>query len=350
MIGYKIFEPDWTCLGYQYSCPGEFLMDEHPVICKTGFHFSPSIVEALEYKPFRPGAHIAKVEALGELVSDKTEHKYATNHLKVIEEISFFDYWQEQLDSRHIKTLDFTTLKEDETFTIGNIEFTITKVTEGYVDIQPTHIMFYSDMMADDGQRYPYEMTRREDETLYDRSDIAKWLRKNRTELLPMVKVEDIFIPSLEYFNIKLYNYYEKLKRYTPTGKIEFGYEGRCAWWLSTVVSSVDFALVGTIGLADYYSASYAIGVVPIFRIKRTKNKVKKPPLGLMPKDIWEYESKQDRFTEVRGAIYRYLNDGKSLNLDWINEYNELSKYLEMYNKEIVGTCAIPITEEDLNQ
>ena len=53
-----------------------------------------------------------------------------------------------------------------------------------------------------------------------------------------------------------------------------------------------------------------------------------------MPKDIWEYASKKDRFENVRDAIYRYLNDYRSLNSDWINEYNELLKYLNAEYKD----------------
>lgn len=68
--------------------------------------------------------------------------------------------------------------------------------------------------------------------------------------------------------------------------------------------------------------------------ITEKKINTKKPPLGLMPKDIWEYASKKDRFENVRDAIYRYLNDYRSLNSDWINEYNELLNYLNAEYKD----------------
>ena len=35
-----------------------------------------------------------------------------------------------------------------------------------------------------------------------------------------------------------------------------------------------------------------------------------KPPLGLIPKKIWEQKVKAERMAEVRGAIQRYLDAG----------------------------------------
>lgn len=45
-----------------------------------------------------------------------------------------------------------------------------------------------------------------------------------------------------------------------------------------------------------------------------------KPPIGIMPKYIWESQ----RLDELRQAIFRFLDDGRSISIEWINEYNEL--------------------------
>ena len=34
--GYKVFNPDWTCRGKQYSCPGNFEEDVTLSVCNSG--------------------------------------------------------------------------------------------------------------------------------------------------------------------------------------------------------------------------------------------------------------------------------------------------------------------------
>lgn len=45
-----------------------------------------------------------------------------------------------------------------------------------------------------------------------------------------------------------------------------------------------------------------------------------KLPIGLTPR----YIVTEDRLTEVRDAIFRYINAGLCLPPEWIEEYNEL--------------------------
>lgn len=44
-----------------------------------------------------------------------------------------------------------------------------------------------------------------------------------------------------------------------------------------------------------------------------------KPPIGIVPKAIWESE----RFNSLKGAIQRYLDDNCKIPKEWITEYNE---------------------------
>ena len=37
--GYKVFNPDWTCRGFQYQVGKCYEIPEKPVVCKRGFHF-----------------------------------------------------------------------------------------------------------------------------------------------------------------------------------------------------------------------------------------------------------------------------------------------------------------------
>ena len=87
MIGYKAFNKDLTCRGFQFEIGKTFSMDESPIPCKRGFHFCKSIAECYEYYERSDNTRICKVEALGEVQTDN-ERKYCTNSIKIIEEIT----------------------------------------------------------------------------------------------------------------------------------------------------------------------------------------------------------------------------------------------------------------------
>lgn len=53
--------------------------------------------------------------------------------------------------------------------------------------------------------------------------------------------------------------------------------------------------------------------------------KVKKPPIGLMPKRIWL----SMRFNDIKSAIERYTADNHTIPIEWIEEYNELAELIE---------------------
>jgi len=48
----------------------------------------------------------------------------------------------------------------------------------------------------------------------------------------------------------------------------------------------------------------------------------RKPPLGLMPRRIHE----EQRISDIAGAINRYLQAGRAVPMEWIEEYNQLIK------------------------
>ena len=87
MIGYKAFNKDLTCKGFQYEIGQTYSMEESPVPCERGFHFCKSISETYEYYEMSENTRICKIEALGEVATDNNI-EYCTNNIKILEEIT----------------------------------------------------------------------------------------------------------------------------------------------------------------------------------------------------------------------------------------------------------------------
>jgi len=94
MKGYKVFNPDWTCRGYQFEVGKTFTEDVTPVCCDSGFHFCTKVVDCFDYYAFNPDNKVAEVEALGEIATSNDDRKCSTNKIHIIREIT----WHEVLD------------------------------------------------------------------------------------------------------------------------------------------------------------------------------------------------------------------------------------------------------------
>ena len=94
MKGYKIFNPNWTCRGFQYEVGQVYEMDEKPICCKRGFHFCEKASDCFNYYSFNPDNKVAEVEALGDIDTNNDDSKCSTNKIHIIREIT----WQEVLD------------------------------------------------------------------------------------------------------------------------------------------------------------------------------------------------------------------------------------------------------------
>ena len=92
MKGYKVFKSDWTCRGFQYTCPGTFEEDVTPSVCDRGFHFCVKAVDCFRYYDFDPDNKVAEVIAYGDMDSDGI--KTCTNKIQVVREIP----WSELLE------------------------------------------------------------------------------------------------------------------------------------------------------------------------------------------------------------------------------------------------------------
>ena len=91
MKGYKVFNSDWTCKGFQYKVGETYEIDGKPTCCKKGFHFCKKLVDCFNYYSFDPNNKVAEIESLGDV--DFGEDKYCTNKIKIIKELS----WEEVL-------------------------------------------------------------------------------------------------------------------------------------------------------------------------------------------------------------------------------------------------------------
>lgn len=94
MKGYKVFNPDWTCNGYQFEVGKTFTEDVTPVCCDRGFHFCTKVADCFTYYAFNPDNKVAEVEALGDIDTSDYDSKCCTNKIHIIREIA----WHEVLD------------------------------------------------------------------------------------------------------------------------------------------------------------------------------------------------------------------------------------------------------------
>ena len=89
--GYKVFNADWTCKGFQYKVGETYKLDGDLEICKRGFHFCKKANDCFNYYSFDSRNRVAEIEAIGAVVTDRD--KCATDEIKIVREIA----WNELL-------------------------------------------------------------------------------------------------------------------------------------------------------------------------------------------------------------------------------------------------------------
>ena len=101
--GYKVFNPDWTCRGFQYEVGKIFEEDVKPGCCDSdrGFHFCEKASDCFNYYSFNSKNKVAEIIALGDVDSDGV--KSCTNKIQIVREIP----WDEVL--RIVNTGNFNT-------------------------------------------------------------------------------------------------------------------------------------------------------------------------------------------------------------------------------------------------
>lgn len=89
MKGYKAFDADWTCRGFQYEIGKTYELPEGEEleICESGFHFCKNPIDVFGYYPYvYEGTKLAEIEALGDIQCEGT--KYVTNKIKIVREFT----------------------------------------------------------------------------------------------------------------------------------------------------------------------------------------------------------------------------------------------------------------------
>ena len=92
MKGYKVFNPDFTCLGFQFEVGKTYEHKGELKICRSGFHFCRNVADCFNYYSFDPKNRVAEVEAVGLVESDGD--KSVTNKITIVREIP----WAEMLE------------------------------------------------------------------------------------------------------------------------------------------------------------------------------------------------------------------------------------------------------------
>ncbi len=92
MKGYKVFNSDWTCRGFQYEVGKTYEHEGEISPCNSGFHFCEKAADCFNYYKFDSNNKVAEVEALGEIKADG--NKSVTDKIKIVRELS----WHEVLE------------------------------------------------------------------------------------------------------------------------------------------------------------------------------------------------------------------------------------------------------------
>jgi hypothetical protein len=92
MKAYKVFNPDWTCNGFQYEVGRTYEMKDEPILCKRGFHACKKVQDCFSYYSFYPKNKVAEVELMGVILGEDND-KQVCNKIKIVKEIT----WEEML-------------------------------------------------------------------------------------------------------------------------------------------------------------------------------------------------------------------------------------------------------------
>ena len=88
MKGYKGFDKDLKCRGFQYKIGETFEENIEPICCSSGFHFCEYPLDVFAY--YDPAtSRFCEVEALGKIDNNDEDSKVSTNKIRIGAELSF---------------------------------------------------------------------------------------------------------------------------------------------------------------------------------------------------------------------------------------------------------------------
>lgn len=94
--GYKIFNYDWKCRGFQYEVGKTYTYNGKLELCGAGFHFCTKLEDCFQFYDPISWNHIAEVEALGKVIYDDDLPKCVTNKIRIIKEIKLTDVYDKR--------------------------------------------------------------------------------------------------------------------------------------------------------------------------------------------------------------------------------------------------------------
>ena len=86
VLGYKGFNNNMTCRGFQYEVGQTYEYDGNIGLCESGFHFCRKMADVLNYYSGR-NCHYAEVEALGEVIDGKD--KSVTDRIRIVRKLTW---------------------------------------------------------------------------------------------------------------------------------------------------------------------------------------------------------------------------------------------------------------------
>ncbi len=81
MNGFKVFNSDWTCRGFQYEVGKTYEMNGAPNVCNRGFHFCKKAADCFGYYSFDPANKVAEIIAHG-VIAEEGARAMAIGNIK----------------------------------------------------------------------------------------------------------------------------------------------------------------------------------------------------------------------------------------------------------------------------
>lgn len=86
MKGYKAFDENLQCKGFQFKIGEVFSVEGGVTLCKNGFHFCKQLTSVYNYYSRSYSTRICEVEAVGVIVTEGD--KIVTDSIRIIRELS----------------------------------------------------------------------------------------------------------------------------------------------------------------------------------------------------------------------------------------------------------------------
>ena len=93
MKGYKAFDKNLQCRGFQFEVGKTYKHEGEIELCESGFHFCEKCVDCFGYYNFDKNIRICEIEALGNVKKSDNDSKCVTDEIKIVHELT----WDEVL-------------------------------------------------------------------------------------------------------------------------------------------------------------------------------------------------------------------------------------------------------------